>query len=246
MAHNNPLPTPNPLSPNPMDPMGEANLLLPQDEFWENHKSKILAGVLAIVVVALGAVGVTAWQSKARSEAAAALAQASAPAEWRAVWEAHPRTPAGVNAALLLAAALRNEGDLPASSAVYEALLAQKGGIEALLPEAALGLAQNGLLQSPENPSAAVEAFREVAARFPGKPAAAVALLTEGEILVQAKQEAEAAAVFRNLMADYPGSIPARVASAQLQAIAPKLPTETAETAETAPKSDSSDPPANP
>lgn len=233
MAKKDSLPQPNPLSPNPLR---EEDLLLPQDEFWENHKSKIVAGAIAFVLIALGGIGFRAWQSQAQSEASAALATATTPEEWRAVWQAHPRTPAGANSALLLASALREQGQVEASSAVYEELLAQRGGHYALLPEAALGLAQNQLLlTSPENRPAVVEAFREVALRYPGEAAAAVALLTEAEILLEDQQEEDAVRVFRNLLSDYPGSIPAQVASAQLQRLAPAVLPEESSTEPTEP-----------
>jgi hypothetical protein len=124
---------------------------------------------------------------------------------------------------------------LAGSSAVYEELLSQRGGHYALLPEAALGLAQNALLQAPpEDRTGAIESLREVAARFPGHAAAAIALLTEAEVLLTSKQEEEAIRVFRNLLADYPGSIPAQVASSQLQRLAPAVLPENAEETPTA------------
>lgn len=203
--------------------LAEDQLLLAQDDFWENNKSKILAGIAIVFVCAAAIAFYLLWDSNRRSQASEALATAHSPEQLQAVWERWPATPAGLNAGLLLAASLREQGKVAESNAIYEAILTKADKNFPLLPEAALGLAQNAMVAlQPDSPAtaSAMQTLREAAARFPRSAAAAMALLTEAQLAEAVGQTENAMRIYRDVMADFPQSLPAQVASQELQRLA--------------------------
>lgn len=212
----------SPLSPaSHSDPSLQEEIMLPSDEFWEEHKTKIIGAVVLVLVLAFAFIAWKGIEEKKRSEAMTAFANASQPEQWRAVMDQFPGTPAAQNSGLLLAAALRDQGDLPASDLVYNELLSAKKTF-ALQSAAALGLAQNQILRSSGgNIDEAVSSLQSVATGYPGEYTAAYALYTEGDLLLSAGREEDAIRIFRNLLTDYPASLPGRMASMQLQNLAP-------------------------
>lgn len=203
--------------------VAEDQFLLAQDDFWENNKSKILAGIAILFVCAVAITLYLLWDSNRRSQASEALATANLPEQFQAVWERWPATPAGLNAGLFLAASLREQGKIAESNALYEEILTKADKNYPLLPEAALGLAQNAVVAHQPHSSAstsAMQALREAAARFPRSAAAAMALLTEAQLAEAIGQTENAMRIYRDVMADFPQSLPAQVASQELQRLA--------------------------
>jgi predicted negative regulator of RcsB-dependent stress response len=200
-------------------PPAEEELLLPVDVFWEENKGKIIGAILAVLLLAFGGIGIAAWQREQNASARAAFAQASTVEAWRDLLTRYGGTPIGNNSGLLLAAALREQGDLTASSAVYQELLEGRGTF-ALQSAAALGLAQNDILSETSPTASTTEALQAVATRFPDGYATPYALYTEGDLLLRQGQSEQAQQVFRNLLTDYPDSVPGQLASMQLQRLA--------------------------
>jgi len=198
-------------------PAAGDDLMLPVDEFWEEHKAKIVGGVLLLLVVAAVFVGNIIWQHQQKVAAEELLATARSPDAWRQVMSSHPNTPAAGNAALLLAAAVREAGDLEASDAIYQNLLASNEKYP-LQAAAALGLAEN--LQSVPGGGDTAQvrsALQLVATGFPGTYVAPYALYSEGEMLQRNGRDQEAMVAFRALLADYPQSLLVPMAGMQLQ-----------------------------
>jgi len=221
MAKKIPAPGTAPISLPPTGTSLEEEVLLPTDEFWEEHKTKIIGGAIAFLVIAFAFIAWTGFQEKRKSDAIVAFAGASTPDAWRAVMKDFPGTPAANNSGLLLASTLREQGDLTASDAVYEELLAARRPF-ALQSAAALGLAQNAILRSNEQGyEQALASLQAVTTRFPSEYAASFALYTEGELLLRNNRQDDAIRIFRNLLMDYPDSLPGRMASMQLQQLAP-------------------------
>jgi predicted negative regulator of RcsB-dependent stress response len=201
----------------------EEEMLLPTDEFWEAHKTKIIGGTVVFLVIAFSFIAWTGWQQKRKNDAMAAFAMAASPEAWRAVMQDFSSTPAAGNSGLLLAASLREEGDLAASDAVYEELLADRRPF-ALQAAAGLGLAQNAILRAKDQDFAeAMASLQAVATRFPSEYAASYALYMEGDLLLRNERQQDAIRVFQNLLTDYPDSLPGRMASMQLQQLAPLI-----------------------
>ena len=197
--------------------------MLPSDEFWEENKFKIVAALLVLLVAAFGFIGWTAWQQSSIKAAGAAFSQAATPEEWREVLTKFAGTPVAENSGLLLAAALREQGNIEASDAAYEAVLAERKDF-GLQSAAALGIAQNAILLAGGKPEpAAVSALQAVWTRFPDSYAAPFALYLEGEMLIREGREAEAVQIFRNLLADHPNAVSGQIASMQMQRLAPAI-----------------------
>jgi predicted negative regulator of RcsB-dependent stress response len=200
-------------------PAAAEELILPADEFWEEHKVKIIGAVVAVLLLAIGGIVVAAWQREQSAAARAAFAEASTVEDWRSLMERYRGTPIGQNSGLLLAAALREAGEIEASSQVYQELLELRGPF-ALQSAAALGLAQNDILQNTRPTASTLAALQAVATRFPDSYAAPYALYTEGDLLLRQGDTEAAQQVFRNLLTDYPNSVPGQMASMQLQRLA--------------------------
>lgn len=211
-----------PTRPSPVPTLLE-EINIPSDLFWEENKFKILYGAAGILILALLVIGWVAWQKHQQNEAETLFSRATTPAEWRGVLTAFPNTPAAGNAALLLAANLRNAGSIKEANTIYQQLL-EGGNSYALQSAAALGLAQNELLSADGKLTPEVmTALQATATRFPESYAAPFALYVEGNLLLQSGKNEEAMQVFRNLLADHPGSLPGQMASSQLQRLAPLI-----------------------
>lgn len=199
---------------------GEESLLLAGEIFWLENKQKILT---AVAVIALGVAGFLAWsfwQNFTREKASLAFATAQSPDDWAKVAKDFPNTPAAINSRLLLAAALRDSGQIIDSNTIYQEVLKQKDST-GVASAAALGLAYNQLVAKNGAPEQEViDAFQSAAAQFPNSYIVPYALLTQGELLLRADNPNRASQIFRAILADYPRSLSARVASGELQRIA--------------------------
>jgi TolA-binding protein len=194
--------------------------------FWEKNRSTILICVGVVLVVAAA---LAIWLIRAHSQrqaAAAFFAQAKDPSAWREVIEKYPGSAPAANAYFLLADSLRREGKLEESSAQYEKILSAFPK-NSLVGGARLGLAEN--LAVAGKTDEALAALRSLKERDPGSYAAPFAALLEGRILMRNAKFDEARKVFSNLVSSYPRSPAARTAGAQLDAIAPFLPSESKE-----------------
>lgn len=218
MATNSTPSTPSPFaSVPPVD-----DYVVAQDFFWEENKNKILAAVAVFLVIAFGVVGWTAWKQYQQSEAEAVFFWASTPDQWREVMTEYPGTPVAGSSALLLAASLRKGGDWQGSTKVYQEAMAMRvPDAGALAAGAALGVAENALVASGGKLSPeVVGALQAVSEKYPDSYAAAFALFTRGDLLLNEGKEEEALQVFRDLLAGYPNALFGRMASMQMQEVA--------------------------
>ncbi len=214
--------SPSPGSPVALQAPDEANLL-PPDDFWDQHKSKILAGVAVLVTLALAAILILQWLERQKQNAMADYAQADSIEAWQEIIRKYPGQPVAGNAALLLAAAQRQAGDTSAAEATYLQLQEAKltYPLQAL---SSLGLAELMAAEKSLTPAQAAAAFQQAAATFPNSFVAPYARYTEASIYLAEGQDEAAAAGFRAVASDYPTSILARLSSMQLQRLAPSMP----------------------
>jgi tetratricopeptide (TPR) repeat protein len=203
----------------PLDPL-EPDVHLPGDEFWEAHKGKIFAGIGLVLVASLAIITWFSWSANRKREAMAEFAAASTPDEWREIMRKYPTEPIAGNSALLLAAFLREAGQREEAKAEYEALLSARGNY-ALRPAAALGLAELVASTPGAVPDQVAKAFQQAAAEFPNSYIAPFARFSAAEELSRAELKDQAAAAFRAIVAEFPQSSIARMASMQVQRLAP-------------------------
>lgn len=112
---------------------------------WEQHKGKVIAGVV-VVLVAIG--GVFGWLLVSNSNSKAAIeafAAAKTPEQWREVIAKYPKSPSAGNAALLLAQSLRDEKKIDEANKVLEAFASSQPDNQ-FAPLASLAIAENEAL----------------------------------------------------------------------------------------------------
>lgn len=199
---------------------GEESVLLAGEIFWLENKQKILTAVAVVAIGVAGYLTWSFWQNYIRERASLAFATAQSPDDWVKVAKEFPNTPAAINSRLLLAAALRDSGQIIDSNTIYQEVLKQKDST-GVASAAALGLAYNQLVAKNGAPEQEViDAFQAAAAQFPNSYIVPYAMLTQGELLLRADNPNRASQIFRAILADYPRSLSARVASGELQRIA--------------------------
>lgn len=183
--------------------------------FWAKNKNLILAAISAVVVAGLGVLGWVIVDHNAIQESQRALAQADGPDAWRAVSEKFAGRPAAAVAQLLLAESLRESGDAAASTSAYQTLVDREpdGPLTGL---ARLGLAENAAASGDYN--RARDLFS--AANSAGGFAAPLALYLSGSLLADNGDSAKAKSEFDSLRAEFPDSLPARIAARKLEEIA--------------------------
>ncbi|MFZ4587377.1 MAG: tetratricopeptide repeat protein [Terrimicrobiaceae bacterium] len=180
---------------------------------WEKHKKTILAAAAAIAVAGI-AIFVWWINSTLTNEAAEKLlAEATGIEGYRAVVEKYPRSNPAADALMLLAAAHREAGDLPASTAAFKEFL-QKFPAHELAGGALLGVGQNQDASGDEK--GAIATYQQVVTQFPDSYAAPFAAYCEAELLLRSFQREEARRSFNMVTSRYPQSAAARMAANQL------------------------------
>lgn len=180
--------------------------------FWEKNKNLIVLAAIAVIVVVLAGLGYWAYLGSARSAAASALASAASPEELRAVVENFRGSDPAAVASILLAAKLRENGDMKASTEAFESL----PGDSQLFSLARLGVAQNAAAEG--NMEAALSIYRELGAGT-DTFAAPLARLFEARELVDAGKWAEARSLLQSIASEFPNSVPAGLVPGQLEQI---------------------------
>lgn len=207
-------------------PPAEEQLLetdgLEAEIFWHRHRATIIGAVLAVLVagVVVAAWFINAYQT--RLSAQAAFAEARNPEAWREVIARYPRTEQAANAYFLLAESLREQGDIPQSTGMYQKFLVDFPTHQ-LAGGARLGIAEN--LEVAGKTGEALTALKDVQVAASGSYAAQFAALLEGRIYLRQEKLEEARKVFSTLVSTYSQSPAARAAGAQLDEMAPLLPT---------------------
>lgn len=184
--------------------------------FWLRHKTKILAGAVAIVA---GLLAAGAWyvnSAMTHSAAERLLATAATAADWENVISRYPRSMPAADAYFRLADAQRVAGDLDKSTATFRKFLEVFPKHE-LAGGALYGVAQN--LDLSGNPADAAKTFEEVVARYPESYAAPGALYGAAEIKLRTFERDEARRLLERVLNEYRSSAVARMAAGQLSAL---------------------------
>lgn len=205
----NPYPTP-PASDEPIYEIDPFELL------WEKHKSKIIGGAVALVLIIAAAF---AWFfiTTARANASeAAFAAAKTPADYRAVIDKYPSLPVAGDAALLLGKSLRGEKKYDEANAVLDRF-AQTQPKHPFAPLARVAAAENLALAGKIDE--ATKALEAVAQSDASSFAAPVAMLIAAEIQAAQGQREAATRVYRELQRTFPTSVAARVAGPTAEAL---------------------------
>lgn len=189
------------------------------DLFWVQHKSKILLGAIAAVVLAGGTIAWYVSSTLSARAAEAGLATAGDLASLEAVVKDYPGSTPAADALFLIAGRQHDDGKFDESTATFNKFLTSYPD-HPLAGGALLGIGQN---QDASGKSKEAQAtYEQVMSRFPKSYAAAFAGYCEAEIYLRNFQKDEARRVLESLLVQFPDSHVAGLANAQLARIGAK------------------------
>ncbi len=211
----------DPKSPTPEGPVLETDEL-EWELFWHRHKTKILGGAAALILIGLAIGGWYLSSSATDAAARKMLAEANDAAAWSAVIEKYPRSMPAADAYFRLADVQRTNGTLQESTATFRKFLDVFPN-HPLAGGALFGVGQN--LDAEGKAEEAMAAYREVIERYPKSYAAPFAAYSEAEIFLRDFRREEARRVLEALQSAHPDSTVARLAGAQLERLEKLAPT---------------------
>lgn len=176
---------------------------------WAKHKTAIIGGAVAIVVLLVAVFGWLSWSHSARLAAENEFASAKTAAELRAVIDGHGGSVVAGNAALLLAKMQRDEEKLDEANTTLREFRESQPE-HPLAPLAGIALAENAALAGQIDE--AVKELQQVADANGKSFAAAPALLFKAELLLASGGRDEALRTFQKLESQYAGSVAAQSA----------------------------------
>ncbi|HWL52984.1 MAG TPA: tetratricopeptide repeat protein [Chthoniobacteraceae bacterium] len=184
------------------------------DEFWEQHKFKILA-YSAVLVIAILGYGAYAWHAQSQAHASQALfAEATTAEQFHSVIDQYPGSIAAGDAALRLAALQREAGKYDEAIATLKALI-EKQPKYPLLPAAWLSLGTTYEVKGDLDE--ALNTYRETAERFPSEYTAPLSMMAQGRILAQQGKTEEATRIYQDVVAQHQATASAREAMRELR-----------------------------
>lgn len=187
--------------------------------FWHAHKKKILLGLLAVLAIGGGSLAWYVSSTLRAKGAVAALAGANELPQLEAVIKTYGGTMPAADAMLLVAAANRKAGKLEESTSAFQNFLKSFPN-HPLAGGALLGVGQNQ--DAAGNSPEAMSTYQQVVEKYPKSYAAPFAGYAQAEILLRDFRRDEAKVALDSLVSQFPNSMIARLATAQLARIGTK------------------------
>jgi tetratricopeptide (TPR) repeat protein len=187
--------------------------------FWHTHKKNILSGVLAVLVIGGGSLAWFISSTMTNSAAVAALAGATDIPQYEDIVKKYNGTMPAADALLLLAAANRDAGKMEESTAAFQSFL-KSYPKHPLAGGAMLGVGQNQ--DAMGNSTEAAATYQQLCEKYPKSYAAPFAAYAQAEILLRDFRRDEARVLLESLVAQFPESPVARLASAQMSRLGQK------------------------
>lgn len=174
---------------------------------WINHRTTLISGVAAVLVLGLIVLGVMASNHASQLASETLLSNATDNAGLQEVISKYPHSPAAADAMLLLAASLRDENKITESDELYsrfsESFPTSTLGVSGLLGRAANARFSNHM-------DAALNSYQQAAAAYSQSYGAPFALFSEVQLLAQAGKSDEAKKILQTLTSQYSGSAAAQ------------------------------------
>ncbi len=186
--------------------------------FLERNWLVILKASAFVVLVAACASLYQCAGARSAHKAAQELAAATDEAGLRAAIASHPRSAAADSARMLLAAKLREAGQLEESLAVLRELATQSKDAS-LAAAAQLGVGQ--LLETQEKPADALVAYQDIASRFQKTYIAPHGLLGQARIAMTQNRTDDARRLYEEVRSQFPESVAMVEAESRLTALGP-------------------------
>lgn len=186
--------------------------------FWERHRGELIAGLIVLLIAAVGFGGYRIYQQRRAVAAAAMLAGAKTVPDYQKTIEQYPGTPASASAYLLMADAQRNEKKFKEANETLQTFISKFPQHE-LASTAQLAMAAN--LESMGKPDEALATLRRLVASYPKSFNAPMAMISEIRLLKEKNQIEEARRLCENFLTQYRDSYLAGEASRQLRLLKP-------------------------
>lgn len=184
------------------------------DLFWEKNKTAIIAGLSAVIVLAIASASWFAFDASSQADARNMLALAGTTESLEKIVSAYPGSLPTADALLLLAADHRAAGNMEASTASFRKFLDQFPE-HPLAGGALLGIAQNQ--EASGDQSAASTSYQQVLTGYPASYATPFAAYADAEILLRNLQREEASKRYTSIVSQFPNSPAAGMAIQQLR-----------------------------
>lgn len=181
--------------------------------FWHTHRKNILFGILAVLAIGGGSLAWYVHSTLTAKAAVAALAEAKDIPQLEAVAKNYGGSMPAADAILLVAAANQKAGKFDESTAAFQNFL-NSFPAHPLAGAALLGIGQNQ--DAAGNSKEALATYQQVVEKYPKSYAAPFAGYAQAEILLRDFRRDEAKVVLDSLVSQFPDSMIARLASAQL------------------------------
>lgn len=183
---------------------------------WEQHKSKIIGGAIAFVVILVVVFGWIFAVNARKAAAEAAFAAAKSATDYRAVIDQYGSSPVAGDAALLLAGSLRGEKKFDDANQVLNQFVA-KQPTHPFAPLAKVAVAENLALAGKTDE--AVKALEAVSQSDVKSFAAPYALWLSAELNTSQGKREQALHDYRELKRSFPESVAAQVAAPAAHAL---------------------------
>ena len=197
-----------------MPTLSSSDAALEREVFWDRHKTKVMATLVAALLAVAGFGGYKFYSERRANAAASSLANAKTPAEFQKVIAEYPGTPAGGSAYLLLADAQKNEKKFSEANATLQNFL-DKYPTHELAGTARLAMAGN--LEALGKKDEALTAYQRLATGAPQAFTAPVALFSQIHLLKEKNQIEEARRVCETIITQHRESRFAQEATYQLR-----------------------------
>jgi TolA-binding protein len=182
--------------------------------FWEEHQSKIILGIVGVLVAVGGYIIFQATKAHKIASAEAALAQANSIEQLQAVVKEHSGTNAAGNAALILGGKLRDQKKYDESIAVLNDFV-EKNPTHPLVGGGLLSLGATYEAQGKN--TEALQKYQEIGTKYTDSYAAPFALLAQANIERSTGKTADARRTLESIVSGYPESMLAQQAMQEMK-----------------------------
>ena len=211
----------------PTAPPPTRDVILETRVFWDRFKKEITAGLLIVLLAALGFTGYRFYVDRRAASASALLASANTAEEYQQVLQRYPNTPAAADAYLLLAEAQRTAKKFAEANTTLQTFISKYPQHE-LMSTAKMGMAAN--LQSMGRTDEALAMYQQIASAYPTAFVAPMALLSQVHILKAKNRNDDARRICETVLTQYRTSFWAGEAMQQLRLLKPITSSEPAST----------------
>jgi TolA-binding protein len=202
----------------PTAPPPSRDVALETRFFLARFKKEIIAVLIVALLAVIVFTGYRYYSDRLAGAAAASLASAKTVQQYQEVINRYPNSPAGADAYLLLAEALRGEKKFAEANTTLQAFIAKFPQHE-FVSTARMAMAAN--LESMGKSDEALAAYQQVATTYPNSYNAPVALLSQVYLLKGKNKSDEARRICETILTQYRTSFWAGEAMQELRLLKP-------------------------